>query len=88
MNNIESEIMFIYNTHENDKEWIFVRRLDDYEIIIREKAGCGKYTQMDLTDREKLLLSIFDDRLNHKSKMYTEIINVLTNKLNNQGIEK
>lgn len=75
---IECEIMFVYNTHEEDKEWIFVRRLDDYEIIIIVKDGCGEYTVMDLTDREKLLLSILDDHLNNKKDMYTKIINILT----------
>lgn len=81
MNNIETEIICVCDTHENDIEWIFVRRLDNYENIIMIKDGCGNYTQMDLTDREKLLLSILDDNLNRKKDMYTKIINALTAKI-------
>lgn len=79
MDKMECEIIFVYEAHEEDKEWIFVRRLDDYEIIILIKDGCNNYTIMDLTDREKKLLAILDNRLTIKNRMYIDIVNTLTN---------
>lgn len=83
------EIIYVYETNEDNKQWIFVRRLDDYEIIVLIKDGCSNYTIMDLTKREKLLLSILDDKLNTKHRTYIDIINTLTAKivewLNNKG---
>ena len=81
MHKVEIEIICVCETNEEDGQWIFVRRLDDYEIIIMVKDYCGNYTRMKLTDREKLLLSILDDHLNHKKDMYTKIINALTAKI-------
>lgn len=75
------EIIYVYETNEDNKQWIFVRRLDDYEIIVLIKDGCSNYTIMDLTKREKLLLSILDDKLNTKHRTYIDIINTLTAKI-------
>lgn len=75
---MDYEIIYVYELNEENKQWIFVRRLDDYEIIVLIKDGCSNYTIMDLTTREKLLLSILDDHLNTKQRTYIDIINALT----------